>query len=84
MGILSDSGGNSAPNYVPYTDMRVPFALNAVTPARMSNVVKTPMISREQQQNFAPYINGQTYWANQQIVRNAQGQAKRRGKWKLL
>ena len=71
------SYGNAAPNYVPQTEMRVPFSLDPRPSAALGTVVSRAQIGTPSLQNLTPYINGQTLWAlNQYMVKTPQGMVR--------
>lgn len=71
--IFPGAGQNSAPNYVPQTEMRVPFSLDPRPSAALGAVVGRPQIGVPGQ-SLAPIINWQTVWGlNSHFVQNPQG-----------
>lgn len=67
------SGGNAAPNYVPYTEQRTQIPHDNTVSISISGVNRNAMFSaREETRNNKAYINGQTFFAAG-VVQTPQG-----------
>ena len=70
---MKGSGGNAAPNYVPYTELRTNIPHNNTVPISISGVNRNAMFSaREETRNNKAYINGQTFFAAG-VIKTPQG-----------